>query len=130
MLFRSVGYNNSNGFTGPGVSVDKADPSFRIDSNYGYLKIPLTFPASFLNETNYANNIPVFTVLLSNPNSFKVSTSPTFGSSSKMFEVGLVAETSPGTTAGDKVFSRAQFTPLTYDPSHNLTISWGIKFTA
>lgn len=123
-----LGYNNASSFTP--VAVDKANSQFKIDSDYNYLKIPLTFPATFLKEPNYENNIPVFTVLLSNPNDYRVGLTPSFNSSSKMFEVGLVAALVTGSNTGDKVFARAQFTNITYDSTHNLTISWGIKFTA
>lgn len=125
-----VGYNNNAGFTGPGSPVDKTNSTFLVDADYGYLKIPLTFPASYLEEANYQHNIVVFTILLANPNPFRQGASPTFSSSSKLFEVGLVAALNPDGNNNDVVFSRAQFTPLQYDPGFNLTISWGIKFTA
>jgi hypothetical protein len=125
-----IGYNNNAGFTGTATIIDKTNSTFLIDANYGYLKIPLTFPASYLEEPNYQHNIVVFTILLANPDPFKQGASPIFNSSSKMFEIGLVAALNPDGNNNDAVFSRAQFTPLQYDPGFNLTISWGIRFSS
>lgn len=125
-----VGYNNDVSFIGAEEGVDKSNSTFLVDSNYGYLRIPLTFPASFMLDENYEHNIVVFTIFLSNPAPFKQGSSPTFGLNSKMFEVGLVAALNTDSSSNDAMFSRAQFTPITFDPEHNLTISWGIRFTS
>ena len=124
-----VGYNISGGFSGDATAVDKTTPAFRKDANFGYLRIPLTYPASFFNDPSYSNNIPIFSILLSNAATYTVAGSPTFNTSAKIFEIGLVAA-STGDITGDKVFSRARFTPITNDPSYNLTLAWGVRFTA
>lgn len=125
-----LGYNNTPSFPGTGVNIDKTDPSMRIDANYGYLRIPLSYAPSFLKSEGYLNNIPVFSILLSNPASYIVGASPTFDDNSYMYEIALAAETVPGTPASDMVFSKADFGPLVYSQEHNLTISWGISFNS
>lgn len=119
-----IAYNVDGAFTTPSYSVDKGTTSMLIDEDYGYLRVPLTYPASYLAETNYANNIVVFSVLLSSPEIYAVAPSPAFVSGASMFEVSLVSAFS----GGDRIFSRAQFTPVIFDSIHNITISWGIKF--
>lgn len=125
-----LAYNNTPGFVAPDYTVDKANPSFTASGQYGYLRVPLTFPAAFLKDTNYNNNIPVFTILISDPYAYQVAGSPSFSADSSVFELGLVSALTPNSPAGDIVFARAQFTPIIYDPTFNFTISWGVKFSA
>jgi hypothetical protein len=119
-----IAYNDTTGDPFPSYSIQQGNTTMLAGDHYGYLKVPLTYPASYLSETNYSNNIVVFTVLLSNPGSYAVSPSVPFADGVEMFEVSLVS----ASTNGDKIFSRAQFTPIAFDSSHNITISWGIKF--
>ena len=102
-------------------------------SNYGYLRLPLAYSPSFSSEPNYTSNIVLFTTIITTTNnatptnSFKDSTqSPP----SQIFEVALVSALNPSNNSLDKVFSRANFSPLTYDSNFNLTITWGVRFLA
>jgi hypothetical protein len=108
-------------------------PSAKI--SHMYLRIPLTFPASFMTSTtDYKNNISVFTILLNNSAGYVVGSTAISTGVSRIFEAGLVASFNPSDTTAnhpsDKVFARIQFTPITYNSSFNLTTSWGIKFLA
>ena len=94
----------------------------------GYLRVPLAFPASFTNITDYHNNTAIFTTQIISPSSAggAVFNPGTSGVSSYIYEAALVAAGS----VADRIFSRVTFTPITYDNSYNLTISWGVKFTS
>ena len=124
-----IGYINSNTTPSSADVVDKAEPNFPISTTVGYLRIPLTYPASFMADAGYSNNKPIFSILLTNAALNKVGISPVFDATSWIREVGLVASAGSSETT-DKVFSRATFTPVQNDPSYGLTIAWGIKFTA
>jgi hypothetical protein len=121
--------------TPPGsYSIDKANSVFLADATHGYLRIPLTFPATFLSNdsTRYQNNIAVFTVTLNNATGLLANGSQALTGSSQIYEAGLIAALNPNDTAflhpNDQVFARISFTPVTYDPTFNLTVSWGVKF--
>lgn len=130
-----IGYTNDVNTPSAGYTIAKNATSFSTTSPLGYLRVPLTFPATFMSETNYSNNIPVFTVILNGANSYQVTTgSPATltNSTSKFYELALVASTDPtgtvNTHPGDKIFARVTFDKITYDSSFNLTISWGVRF--
>lgn len=100
---------------------------------YGYLRLPLSFPASYLNDTHYAHNIPVFSVNIAAPVSSGGAAISDVSPYSWFFEVALVAAINPSATAPystDLIFSRASFTPIQYNSSYALTISWGVEFIA
>lgn len=123
-----IGYSNNVAFNINDVAaVTKSDGAFLSTGDYGYIRVPLSFPASFAGETNYSNNSVFFTVMVTNP---PTPTGAAFGSSSKIYVAGLVAAGNPAGSNQDKLFSKAQFTPITYDPAFGLTITWGVKFTA
>jgi hypothetical protein len=108
--------------------------SYSEGNKLGYLRVPLAYSPSFLNQPNYENNIAVFTGIVtpgieSNGAGF-LADNPANIEPSQIFEVALVAATEPAGQGGDVVFSRAHFSPLLYNPSYNLTITWGIQFTA
>ena len=137
-----VGYKNdvNSGFTKP--NIDKAY-STKFENygtgttleDFGYFRIPLAYSPTFLNQPNYKNNVVVFTGIVTgnlNPigSSAPFKDSLETGPNSRLFEIALVSATEPATYTGDKIFSRANFEPLLFNPSYNLTISWGIQFTA
>lgn len=123
-----VGYNNNSGFNfSEEPAVTKGSTTFRSDGDYGYVRVPLTFPAAFSTETNYSNNSVFFTIMLTNPPS---AVGAALGNTSKIFTIGLAAALNPSGSNQDKIFSRAQFTPVTYDPAFGLTVTWGVKFIA
>jgi hypothetical protein len=136
-----VGYKtvaDMTGFEAP--TIDKEYSNQFIDYNntsgledLGYLRLPLAFTPSYLNTTNYENNTVLFTSVVSN------NTSPFSGadfndsgdmSPSHLFEVALVGALDSTSAIKDKIFSRANFTPIVYDANYNLTITWGIQFNA
>ena len=125
----NLGYNNGADFdveAEPAVTASSG--GMKTSGDYGYVRVPLTFPASFRAETHYENNSVFFTVMLTNPPSTHVGAE--FGATSKLYTIGLVAALNPSGSNQDKIFSRAQFTPITYDPAFGLTVTWGVKFTA
>lgn len=123
-----VGYNNNAAFDiNDEPAVTKSSTTFRSDGDYGYVRVPLTFPASFTTEANYSNNSTFFTIMLTNPPS---AVGAAFGNTSKIFTIGLAAALNPSGSNQDKMFSRAQFTPVTYDSTFGLTVTWGVKFIA
>ncbi len=126
-----IGYNDGNGtFTAPTVDLQDSSPIQDYASPFGYIRLPLTFPASYLNTTNYTHNIPVFSVSISSATA--QGGAPFQGSGlpgpSWIYEVALVAALDPTSDNNDVVFSRAQFTPVQYDPSFALTLQWGVQF--
>lgn len=123
-----VGYSNNSGFDIEAEpAVTKGSTAFRDEGGYGYVRVPLTFPASFAAESNYSNNSVFFTIMLANAPS---SSGAELNATSKIFTIGLVAGLNPSGANQDKIFSRAQFTPVTYDPTFGLTVTWGVKFIA
>lgn len=132
-----LGYSNDVNTPTVGYTIAKNATSFSTTSPLGYLRAPLTFPATFMTETNYSNNIAVFTVLLNNASSYQVTSgSPATltTSTSAFFELGLIAATDPAGTVNthpnDKIFARVAFDRITYDSAFNLTVSWGIRFVS
>jgi hypothetical protein len=132
-----VGYNNVSGSFTP-TTLDKAN-SIGFDnygsggySTFGYLRLPLSYNPTYIAQTNYTNNIVVFTTIISTTDNSHGSTfvDSVAGTPSQIFEIGLAAEINTGNTNSDKLFSRANFSPIIYDANFNLTISWGIEFVA
>ncbi len=136
-----VGYNNTadDTFTRPVIdktySVSFTNYGLGDYAAFGYLRIPLAYSPSFIGQTDYVNNVSVFTTVLSSAGSPQGSSAPfrstaDVGTSSQIFEVGLISAFDTTSSAQDKVFSRANFVPLLYDPNFNLTITWGVQFSA
>lgn len=133
-----IGYKNyaDNTFTRP--TIDKTYsvkfPSYTVGQNLGYLRLPLAYAPSFIAQAGYNSNISLFTSVIATADNahgapFRASD---YGgpAPSQIFEVALVAALDPSGQSGDKVFSRANFEPLLYNPNYNLTTTWGIKFLA
>lgn len=136
-----VGYNNVTGsFTPPIIDKSYSVPFSSYGSSayptYGYLRLPLAYSPSYVAQTNYENNTVLFTVILSssgNDNGATFTSTASAGPdnpASQIFEVGLVAALDPTSSSKDMIFSRANYSPLTYDPNQNLTITWGVQFLA
>ena len=112
-----VGYNN--GTVTP--TIEDTVSSFAT-----YAKIPLAFSPSFASSpvgsgANYVNNIVYFTVYLTG------SSSPSgIPNSSTIDSLGLVC----GAGSGDLLFSKIAFSPVTYNASTGIAISWGVTFLA
>ena len=127
-----LGFTNT---TAPSTWViDKANPNFpAVATTTDYLRIPLTFPASYTYiGSNYSDakpNVVVFTVLVNDLNTYKVG-ALTLGVDSKFFEAALVSSLS-NVIETDVVLARVSFntTRVTYDSTQSLNISWGVKFT-
>ncbi len=126
-----VGYKDP-GAGSPAPAIAKANSivvydSLISDSDYGFLRIPLSLIPSFFNETNYNNNNVVFTsTVLSGVEEHGL----TFADGVEIFEAGLACELTKGVRQDDVLFSRASFTEIVYNNNYNLTISWAVKFTA
>lgn len=132
-----LGYSNNSGQPAPGYTIAKDATTFSTTTPLGYLRVPLTFPASFLKETNYDNNIVVFTILINNASGYQVTTGSPAAlttTTSAFFEAALVSALDPAGTVNshpkDKIFARVAFERVTYDSSFNLTLSWGVKFVS
>lgn len=134
------------GYTNDTPPVDPIDPSSTLftlsggNPDYGYIRVPLAFNPSYSAETNYDNNIVIFTTILSNTTGLiaqnGVNPPPATLTSgvSQIYECALASAFNPSATASshedDKPFSRVTFTPIVYDSGFNLTVSWGIKFVS
>jgi len=137
-----VGYKNwvDGSFTKPTVDKEYTIPiaSYGTPGTYadfGYLRPSLAYSPSFLNQPDYDSNIVLFTNIITTSNVGEGSSadfrdSDYVGDPSQLFEVALVAALDPSGSSQDVIFSRAQFTPLLYDPNYNLTITWGVQFVA
>jgi len=136
-----VGYKtiaDITGFVPP--TIDKEYSNKFVDYNnvtgledLGYLRLPLAFTPSYLGATNYDNNTVLFTAVVSNnTTSFSGADFNDSGdvTPSHLFEVALVSAGDATSAVKDKIFSRANFTPIVYDANYNLTITWGIQFSA
>ncbi len=120
-----VGFNNNSSFTPPTIDTAYSVPFSGFTSPFGYLRVPLAFPASFLSDTNYVSNTVIFTSMVSAASSFGGATFTS--GTSNIYECALVA--TPGASSQtDVVFSRVNFNQIQYDASSVLTISWGVKF--
>lgn len=133
-----LGYSNNDTNPDSDYTISKSDSVFVKSAERGYLRVPLTFPASFTkSDSSYDNNIVAFTILINNAASYVVPSSATLSvgvPQSKFFEAGLVAALDPAATLAshttDSVFARIAFDRISYDPSFNLTVTWGVKFTS
>jgi hypothetical protein len=109
-----VGYNDDG-------AVPSVDLSNTIASFGDHARVALAFSPSFSNETDYTANLVYFTVYV---------TGTTVPNGKKITSLGLVNSTVPGNAAYDKLFSKIAFSPVTYDSSHGLAITWGLTFRA
>lgn len=132
-----VGFNNDAGFpTSPTPpTVNKTDTAqtmieFYTDNvgdGFGGLRLPLSLIPSYLTtSSSYVNNVVVFTTTVVSATA--VAGDAFAAGTSQIYEVGLVAAGASSTVASDKLFSRAQFDPITYVANYNLTINWGVRF--
>lgn len=131
-----IGYHNAatGVFTKPTIDKAYSEPIQDYADPFGYLRLPLTFPATFLNQENYNYNTGVYTVVISSATKW-TSASADFqtsasGDPSWIFEIGLVASLNSANDSEDIVFSRANFEPIKYESGYNLTISWGVQILA
>ena len=123
-----LGYTNDRSYPGTGYAITKTNSTFTPTANRGFIRVPLTFPASFdTSASSYLSNIAVFTVLVANAASYVTTDSPTLTSGASLFyEAALVASLT-GLASGDVPLARIAFTPTEYDSAFGATISWGIK---
>ncbi len=117
-------------FTKPTINKEYSNRFQDFADPFGYLRLPLAFPASFLNTTNYENNISIYTTVISASDSQGGATFQASSPASWIYEIALVAATEPADDSGDMIFSRANFNAIQYATNYNLTISWGVKFQA
>lgn len=105
-----------------------------LHADKGYLRLPLAYAPNYQASTSdYDSNQVVFTSIISADQSNTGGEDFLFaddvsGTPSHIFEIGLAAALDSASSAKDIIFSRANFTPITYDQNYNLTISWGIQF--
>ena len=141
-----IGYKNApdGTFTKPTIDKEYSIPFSGYGtgvtySDFGYLRVPLAYSPSFIAQSGYNSNIALFTTIITTSDSGinssvnfidEVTAGETLVDPSQIFEVALVAALDPTGESQDKVFSRAQFEPLLYNPSYNLTITWGVQFEA
>lgn len=136
-------YDDGDDFEAPIIDKDYSTlpfTSYGLDSgdyeDYGYFRLPLSYTPTFqASSEDYDHNTVIFTTIMSfdaDPagQSADFQYSDNAGSQSHLFEVALSAALDPTTTLKDQIFSRATFNPIMFDPSYNLTISWGIQFLA
>jgi len=117
-----IGYNNTSSFTKPNIDVEYSSTfSGQATGNFGYLKEPLTFDASYTSTTGgYSENTALFTTMITSSSS---AGGQPFNTNSYIYEVALIA--SP--PSGDIVFSRTNFNQIKYDNTYNFTITWGVR---
>ena len=107
----------------PTISKDGTPAFSGYTTPFGYVKSPLSFPASFSGSSHYQGNVVVFTTQLVSP----VSTGgATLGTNSYFYEAAMVA----AGASSDRIFSRINFSPILYDNSYSFTISWAVNFTS
>lgn len=106
-----VGYNNG-GDASPTVNDT-------VSSFSTFAKIPLAFSPSFATTgiSGYSNNQAYFTIYV---------TGSALPNSASIQSLGLVN----GSGSSDLLFSKIAFSPVVYDNTHGLAISWGITFQA
>ena len=89
-------------------------------SSFGtHTRIPLSFSPSFANEENYASNLVYFTVYINGDS--------LIADGRKIVELGLVSAQSSN-AADDLLFSHIAFSPIIYQSSYGLAITWGLTF--
>jgi len=124
-----IGYCNSVSFTPPTVDLAYTSKFQNFVAPFGSLREALSHTPTYLTTTNYTDNIPIFTVDITTA-SASVAGAAFVPGTSNIYEIGLVSALTPSSSAGDVIFSRTQFNPITYDSNFNLTISWGVQFLA
>lgn len=129
------GYSGDSGTPGDDYAITKSIDTFTAAQPLGYLRVPLTFPASFTSSDDvYGGNMVVFTVVINSPDAYQVSGSQTLDDTCDFYELALVSAIDPtGTPAshpGDMVFARVAIERITNDPGWNLTCSWAVKFVS
>lgn len=126
-----IGYNNDPAFNvalEPAVTVTDTVTSFPTSGNYGYIRIPLAFPASYLAEVGYVANVPYFTTFLVTGGLW-APFGATLQTGSKIFALGLVNAQNSSNSSQDVLFSKIHLNPtIAYDTSHGAAISWGVTF--
>ncbi len=123
-----IGYNNNANFTRPVIDVDYSQPFNALSSEdgFGYLREPLTFPATYLSDLSYEDNTALFSVMISSATA--AGGAEFISGTSNIYEVGLVCAPDLSNSTRDIVFSRTGFNQVRYDSNFNFTITWGIKF--
>ena len=123
-----IGFNNSADFNKPLITVDYGNPFNKLNEispSFGYLREPLTFPASFSSSEGYDKNTVLFSTMITSASS--VGGAEFQNGSSYIYEVGLIAAPEPSDISKDTVFSRTNFNQILYDSSYNFTITWGVR---
>jgi len=124
-----VGFNNNESFTYPTIDTSYSQPFNQLDAGagFGYLRLPLAFPPSFLSDSGYTNNTVIFSTIIASATSFYGATFTS--DTSQIYEIALVA--TPSSNPNDDIpFARINFNQIEFDSSYALAISWGIKFLA
>ena len=116
-----AGYNNTGSV--PSVAVTDTITVFNT-----YARVPLTFSPSYSNESGYSNNLVYFTVYLTGTTSPGAATT-TVPNGYDIVELGLVNATSTN-PSNDNLFSHIAFSPITYNSTYGLAITWGLTFRA
>lgn len=120
-----IGYNNSSGeFLNKVIDVDYTEQFPSFTAPYGYLREPLTFTPSLVSSTGYDENTVLFSTMITSASS---AGGAEFNTSSKMYEVALIAAPELSNISKDIVFSRTNFNPIQYNSSYNFTITWGVR---
>lgn len=127
-----IGYSNDPAFNinteAPAVTVTDTVSSFKATGDYGYVRIPLAFPASYLAESGYTGNVPYFTTFLVTGGSWTRS-GAVLQTGSKIFSLGLVNAQNSSNDTQDVLFSKIFINPtVAYDTSYGVAISWGVTF--
>lgn len=124
------GFHNGPTFWAP--TITKADTKATTFDGYsapfGYLRVPLNAAPTFISDPNYDGNIAVFSSTLTAGTS-EAGATFTPGTS-YVYEVALVNESVPNDKTKDRIFSRANFTPIQFVSSYNLIVAWSVKFVS
>lgn len=128
-----LAYNNDGVYPANGYTISESDSSFELDAQSGYLRIPITMAPTITAAQDGSYQLITFTVLVNQPDAFKVTGSPNLSNASDFFEASLVCQTDPNgsvsNTVGDRVVARVAFQRLSYDSTFSLTVSWAIKLS-
>ena len=116
-----VGYN-STGTMPP--TPDVSDTISSIGSGGGnFARIPLSFSPSFATSTDYSlPNQVYFTVYLTGTSQL--------ADGSKIVELGLVNAPNSSDPTHDLLFSHISFSPIIYQATYGLAITWGLTLQA
>ena len=101
----------------PTVTVNDTVTSFGST----FTRIPLTFSPNYSNEAGYTSNLVYFSVYI---------TGSTIPNGNFITSLGLVNASVPSSSSGDNLFSRIAFSPITYNSTQGLVITWGLTFRA